>query len=149
MTLIPPNDIRLRQRALPIAKVRKGERDLFRALVDLMRLRQGIGIAAPQVGDMRRLCVVQRSMGPAHCMANPEVIAASPDMVVVGEGRLSFPGETFPVKRHRSVTVRYLDAGNVQRVAVFDGLAAVCAQHEIDHLDGVLAHMRAAGGGVE
>lgn len=146
LSLIPPDDVRLRRRSERIRKVRPFHRRFAEELLDLMRAQNGIGIAAPQVGHLRRICIVRPSNELPRVMVDPEIIVASDEMVTFEEGCLSFPGRTFPVKRHAHIVVQYTDLGNVSRLGHFEGLAAICAQHEIDHLDGVLAHMRAADG---
>ena len=101
----------------------------------------GIGLAAPQVGIPLRLVVVDLAPdGQKQPMAltNPEIVAASPDLVVREEGCLSLPGIYADVTRPAAVTVRYLDEAGLTRSVDADGLLAACLQHEIDHLDGVL-----------
>jgi len=144
LALIPPDDVRLRQRAMSVERVGRTERALFAGMLEVMRASNGVGIAAPQIGERRRLCIVMASAMLPLCMADPETIWASDDMVAAHEGCLSFPAREFIVRRHRQIRVRYRDERNVERVHLFSGAEAVCAQHEIDHLDGVLAGMRAA-----
>lgn len=143
LALIPSDDIRLRQRCERVHKVRKWHRQFIDDLASVMSAHNGIGIAAPQVGSLLRICIVSVPGHIARAMVDPQILFGSDKMVTWKEGCLSFPGKAFPVKRHERVTVQYLDLGNTARLAHLDGLAAICAQHEIDHLDGVLSHMRA------
>jgi len=115
------------------------------SLVDDMRRimdrEQGVGLAAPQVGDSRRVILVRRPDDPAahaRVLVNPELVEASSDTVPFLEGCLSFPGVYRHVMRPRAVRVRY--RGLDGREAELDdaGLLARVVQHEIDHLDGIL-----------
>jgi len=101
----------------------------------------GVGLAAPQVGVLKRLVVIDCSGKDEEndliVAVNPEIIAGNGDSLEE-EGCLSVPGFYASVKRYSEATMRYQDLdGNVcERQA--DGLLAVCMQHEIDHLDGYL-----------
>lgn len=110
-------------------------------MAETMYAAPGVGLAAPQVGKLIRLIVLDCSGSEEPndlvIAVNPEVIAAEGESFEE-EGCLSVPGFCAPVKRHLMITMRYQDtAGNFhQREA--DGLLAVGIQHEIDHLNGVL-----------
>ena len=102
----------------------------------------GVGLAAPQVGVLKRIIVVDPARDdepPAPLkMANPEIIWASEETKSHEEGCLSLPDHYAEVKRPEKVRVRYLDHENEIREQEFDGFLATCIQHEMDHLDGVL-----------
>jgi peptide deformylase len=117
-------------------------------LIDTKRAAAGAGLAANQVGDARRIAVVEIEPGnprypykppyPLTVLVNPRVVSASSEMVEINEGCLSVPGLRGTVARHAEVEVEFEDReGVTQRVAVA-GLSAGTFQHEIDHLDGVL-----------
>ena len=144
--LIPSDDLRLRTRAMPIDRVRGGARKTFDQMIDCMDANCGVGLSAPQIGLMLRLVVMRAPR--IVCMADPVIISASANFDVGEEGCLSFPGARVAVRRHARVTVRYRDYHNETRVADLYGLEAICAQHEIDHLDGVLFFTRAYQDGV-
>src|SRR5690606_31663969 len=102
----------------------------------------GIGLAATQLGELRRLVVMdlaKEDEAPAPIiMVNPEILRFSEETVVTEEGCLSIPELYYDVERPAEVTVRYTDLdGNVVERDASERLA-VCVQHEIDHLDGVL-----------
>ncbi len=103
----------------------------------------GIGLAAPQIGKLMRLIVMDCEKGddtPPRplVMFNPRVVASSDERNVYEEGCLSIPDQYAEVERPREVEVEWLDRdGRLQR-ETFDGLWATCVQHEIDHLDGKL-----------
>ncbi len=138
--LVP--DPRLRAKARPVAE---GDADAVRALaprmLDAMYKAPGIGLAAPQVGELLRLIVVdlQPEEKPAPIvLVNPEILAASTELSTREEGCLSLPGQYADVTRPARVKLRYLDLGGARREIEAEGLLATCLQHEVDHLNGVL-----------
>jgi peptide deformylase len=101
----------------------------------------GIGLAAPQVGKLLRVIVVDvaPNQTPAPmALVNPEVIAKSEEKATREEGCLSLPDQYAEVTRPAWVKVRYQDEHGAKREVEGDGLLAACLQHEIDHLNGVL-----------
>lgn len=139
--LIHP-DPRLKKVVKPVADASDALRKLADDMLETMYDAPGIGLAAPQIGVMSRLFVMDcadKEETPAPVvMLNPEILAASDDLGVYEEGCLSIPDIYAEVTRPAEVTMRWLDLdGNVQQ-ADFDGLRATCAQHELDHLDGKL-----------
>jgi len=102
----------------------------------------GIGLAAPQVGDNRRLIVVDVARDgdepEPYCMVNPELRWVSEDVVTMNEGCLSLPDVFVDVDRPERVRLAYLDENGDEHEIEADGLFARCIQHEIDHLNGVL-----------
>src|SRR3546814_10158330 len=102
----------------------------------------GVGLAAPQIGVTRRIIVVDvagKDEKPQPiALVNPEVVWRSDETLVYEEGCLSLPELYADVERPAAVKVRYLDRDGASREVEGEGLLAVCLQHEIDHLDGVL-----------
>lgn len=139
--LVAP-DPRLKQRATPVETVDDDVRQLMDDLLETMYDAQGIGLAAPQVGVLKRVIVVDCAGADEDpqpmALANPEVVWASDETVLREEGCLSLPEHYAEVKRPTSVRVRYIDRENEIREIEADGLRAVCIQHEIDHLEGTL-----------
>ena len=140
--LIHP-DPRLKQVAAPVADLSDARRELARDMLETMYAAPGIGLAAPQVGVLERLVVVDCTKDdnepPAPLvMFNPEVLAVSDDLNTYEEGCLSIPEQYAEVTRPAEVRVGWLDADGTPRERDFDGLWATCVQHEIDHLDGKL-----------
>lgn len=143
-TMVASDSPLLVQRALHVQRVTRETQRLLDSMIETMEANCGIGIAAPQIGHMLRLCVVRVVPGkPPVFMVNPEVTFLSLAMFDVDEGCLSFPGEVVRVNRHAGIGVRFLDYHGHRRRCTAEGLSAVCIQHEIDHLDGVTMHMRA------
>jgi len=134
-------DPRLKKPCEPIAEVSTDLRVLATDMLDTMYEAPGIGLAAPQIGVMRRLIVMDCIKdGPPRplVLLNPEVIWASEDLASYEEGCLSIPDHYAEVKRPAAVTVRWMDLEGATQEETFDKLWATCVQHEIDHLDGKL-----------
>ncbi|KAF0098196.1 MAG: N-formylmethionyl-tRNA deformylase [Rhodospirillaceae bacterium] len=145
MALLPiltAPDPRLKKKSLPVETVDAGVRQLMDDMLETMYDAPGIGLAAPQVGVLKRVIVLDidredTKTGPLF-MANPEIVEASDEDVSYEEGCLSVPDHYSDVVRPAKVTVRYLDRDGKQQDLACEGLLATCVQHEIDHLDGVL-----------
>jgi peptide deformylase len=135
-------DQRLRAVADPVDKIDDEVKKLARDMLDTMYAAPGIGLAAPQVGELRRMVVMdlakEGDKPDPIIMINPEILKFSDDTVTTEEGCLSIPDLYYDVERPAEVTVRYtdLEGQTVTRDAA-DRLA-ICVQHELDHLDGVL-----------
>lgn len=127
------------------AAVERFDKELARLLDDLaesMYAHRGVGLAAPQIGEAKRVMVVdvdQREGAPRLLeFVNPRVSAADPEFEEREEGCLSFPGEAEMVRRPRRVTVQALDRRGQPFEITAEGLLATAMQHEIDHLEGKL-----------
>lgn len=140
--LIHP-DPRLKKVCAPVADLSDKLRQLSDDMLETMYMAPGIGLAAPQIGILDRLIVMdcekeEGSAGRPLVMFNPQIIASSDETNVYEEGCLSIPDQYAEVTRPKIVEVEWMNRdGNVQR-ETFDGLWATCVQHEIDHLDGKL-----------
>jgi peptide deformylase len=110
---------------------------LLAEMVQAMRLADGIGLAAPQINQNLRICVTEIE-GDVKYFINPKITSASSDKILFEEGCLSLPGEFLTIERSDQVTVRYLDETGQDRKLRARGLLAICLQHELDHLDGIL-----------
>ena len=132
-------DARLRNVAKPVAQVDDSVRKLIDDMLETMYEAPGIGLAATQVNQPRRVIVVDISeeRNQPLALVNPEILEKHGEEQME-EGCLSVPGVYEPVQRAERVRVRALDrdGGSIEMEA--DGLLAVCIQHEIDHLDGKL-----------
>lgn len=106
-------------------------------LINLMYLRDGVGIAAPQGGLSARICIVDIGDGPLR-LINPEYKALSSETYDSNEGCLSFPGiEATHIKRWKTIEVKAKDVQGNEFIAQFEEHNAAIIQHEIDHLDGI------------
>ncbi len=133
----------LRVRAEPVTVVDDEVRRILADMAETMYAGDGIGLAAPQVGISRRIVVMDTAMDDeSHkpnlvYLINPRIVARSGD-VTYSEGCLSFPDLHIDVKRSADVTVEFEDEKGEPRRIEASGITAVCLQHEMDHLDGVL-----------
>jgi len=102
----------------------------------------GIGLAGPQIGELKRLIVMDCSRDDEKSelwqMINPEVIELSEDNSTLEEGCLSIPGHTADVSRPDWIKLRFTDIKGKEQQIKAEGLLAACIQHEIDHLNGIL-----------
>lgn len=135
-------DQRLRQVCDPIEKIDDSIKVLAADMLETMYDAPGIGLAAPQVGEMKRIVVMdlakEGETPEPLVMINPEILKYSEETTVTEEGCLSIPELYYDVERPAEVTVRYTDLeGNTVEKDATDRLA-ICIQHELDHLDGVL-----------
>jgi len=140
--LIHP-DPRLKSTADPVAAVDKGVRALADDMLETMYNAPGIGLAAPQVGILQRMLVmdcVKDEMATPEPMVliNPRVLSSSEETNVYDEGCLSIPDQYAEVERPAAVKVEWTDLDGQTVQQDFDGLWATCVQHEIDHLNGKL-----------
>ena len=141
--LIHP-DPRLKKLCEPVPDMSDDLRTLASDMLETMYDAPGIGLAAPQIGVMSRLIVLDcakpdNGEDPRPLvMFNPRVIASSDERNVYEEGCLSIPDQYADVERPKMVEVEWLDTDGALQKEEFDGLWATCVQHEIDHLDGKL-----------
>ena len=139
LTILEFPDPRLRKKAVPVEHVDDDLRALIDDMFETMYAAPGIGLAATQVDVHRRLLVadVSADKDDPHVFINP-VITEQDGVTVTEEGCLSVPGYYEEVERAEHVRIRYLDRDGAEQEGEFEGLLAVCVQHEIDHLDGKL-----------
>lgn len=133
----------LRKRSREIDQINDNIKTLIEDMYETMYKAEGVGLAAPQVGVLRRLVVVDtREEGEKYTMINPEIISDEGENLGL-EGCLSIPGYQGQVERPEKISVSYLDEeGQARTLEAEDFLArAIC--HEIDHLNGVLYTDRA------
>lgn len=136
-------DAVLKQVAQPVTEVTDDIRTLLDDMLETMYNAHGIGLAANQVGVLKRVIVVDVEQENHHepgnpiKMVNPELVTTSEDMFTYQEGCLSFPQQYGDVDRPATITLRYLDENGKPQEMQADGLLATCIQHEIDHLDGI------------
>jgi peptide deformylase len=131
-------DPRLRTPAAPVAQITDETRAIWQDMIDTMEAMPGVGLAAPQIGVMLRLAVVDASdsRGQALRMANPEILHASIQPRAHDEASPNLPGVWARIERPRAVTVRFLNALGEIEERDFVGLWATSVQHQIDHLNG-------------
>jgi len=142
LPIITAPDPRLKGKAKPLVRVDDATRRLMDSMLETMYAAPGIGLAAPQVGALKRVIVldVAREGEKPQPMriANPELLWVSDELMTANEGCLSLPEHYADVERPRAIKLRYLDYENEIRELDAEDLLATCIQHEMDHLDGVL-----------
>jgi len=138
--LVAPHKI-LKSKAEPVAEGTDEIRSFMDDMMQTMYAAPGIGLAANQVGDLRRLVVVDcgdKENPEPYFLINPELVSVSEEEASYEEGCLSVPELFAEVVRPASIQVTYLDRDGAQQTMDADGLLATCIQHEIDHLDGIM-----------
>jgi len=131
----------LKEKSQLVTEFNEELKQLAADMAETMYDAPGVGLAAPQVGELKRLIVIDCSDSEEPndliVAVNPEIIASEGDSVEE-EGCLSVPGFCASVKRAEKVTLRYQDVEGNTHERTADGLLGICMQHELDHLEGIL-----------
>ena len=139
--LIEPDPI-LRKKCEPLEKVDKETKKLMDDMLETMYAAPGIGLAAIQVGILKRLVVIDISKAEEKknpiFLINPQIIHKSKKTSVYEEGCLSLPGQFAEIERPAECTLKYVDYNGREKELKAEGLLATCVQHEVDHLNGIL-----------
>ncbi|PIP24820.1 MAG: peptide deformylase [Candidatus Nealsonbacteria bacterium CG23_combo_of_CG06-09_8_20_14_all_36_12] len=106
-------------------------------MIETMTENEGIGLSAPQVGELKRIIAVQTERGP-EIFINPKILKKSKETEIIEEGCLSFPGLWLKIKRAKMVEIEAINEKGEKNKIQAEGLPARIFQHEIDHLDGIL-----------
>jgi len=147
LPIIETPDPRLRIISKPVETVDDALRTLIDDMFETMYDAPGIGLAAVQVGVPKRLLVIDlqetddeegKPVRTPLVFINPEILESSVDLKPYNEGCLSVPDQYAEVERPASVRAKWLDRDGVAHEATIDGMLAVCLQHEMDHLEGIL-----------
>ena len=147
LPIVEVPDLRLRQISKPVEQVDDGVRALIADMFETMYDAPGIGLAAIQVGVPKRILVIDlqepeeeggKPVRDPRVFINPEILTASEQEIPYTEGCLSIPDQYADVDRPDRIKARWLDEQGTQHEEEIDGLLAVCLQHEMDHLNGVL-----------
>ena len=133
------NDPVLRKKTSVIKKMTEEDKKLIANMIETMYTKDGVGLAATQVGISRRIAVINHTQkkGEELVMINPKIIKKSGGEIME-EGCLSLPGITAEVKRFQKLTLIFNDLEGRERKIKAEGLFARIIQHETDHLDGIL-----------
>ncbi|MFL2852570.1 MAG: peptide deformylase [Candidatus Pelagibacter sp.] len=139
--LIEPDPI-LRKKCESLEQVDDSTRKLMKEMLETMYEAPGIGLAAVQVGILKRLVVIDISKDKEKkdplFLINPEIIHKSEKTSVYEEGCLSLPGQFAEIERPAECILKYIDYNGKAKELKADGLLATCIQHEVDHLNGIL-----------
>lgn len=135
-------DPRLATLCNPVGEITPALHTLAADMLQTMYAAPGRGLAAPQVGAMIRLFVMDATWKEGRfdpiVMLNPKILWASENRKTGPEGCLSIPGITTEISRATDIRIGWTDLGGNRQQADFTGFAAICAQHEYDHLDGIV-----------
>ena len=139
--IIEPDTI-LRKKSEVLENVDNEIRGLMDDMLETMYAAPGIGLAAVQVGILKRLIVIdiskEREKKDPLFLINPEIVSKSTNTSIYEEGCLSLPGYFAEIERPAECQIEYLDYNGKKKEMKVDGLLATCIQHEVDHLNGVL-----------
>ncbi len=142
LPIITAPDPRLKLIAKPVEKVDDSVRGFLDDMLQTMYASDGIGLAATQVGDLRRLVVMDVAQKDGsrepRFFVNPEIMGVSEQENSYMEGCLSLPGHFAEVVRPKMVKLKYIDYNGQKQEEEADELLATCIQHEIDHLNGLV-----------
>ena len=132
----------LRQRSKEVPSLTKKLKKLILDMFDTLKKQDGLGLAAPQVGENVRIALVRFNNGTKEEMVvtliNPEIIWKSEEMEEAEEGCLSLPDQYVQVMRYKKIKLKFTDAKGMEHILELSDLNARVVQHEIDHLDGIL-----------
>ena len=139
--VIEPDPI-LRKKCEPLEKMDANTKKLMDDMLETMYQAPGIGLAAIQIGILKRLVVIDISKDEEKknpiFLINPEIINLSEQTSVYEEGCLSLPGQFAEVERPAECILKYIDYYGKEKELKADGLLSTCIQHEVDHLNGIL-----------
>ena len=139
--IIEPNPI-LRKKSEPLEQVTDDTRKLLDDMLETMYTAPGIGLAAVQIGILKRVIVIdvskkEEKKNPIF-LINPEIIFQSKETSIYEEGCLSLPGYFAEIERPAKCKIKYIDYNGKKAELEAEGLLSTCVQHEIDHLNGIL-----------
>lgn len=142
-TILLHPDPRLKKICAPVTNITAELRKLADDMLETMYDAPGIGLAAPQIGFLQRMivmdCAKKEDTDPAPLiMFNPEITSSSQESEIYEEGCLSIPEHYAEISRPKEVEAKWIDAEGKEQIKVFNGLWSTCLQHEIDHLNGKL-----------
>ena len=135
--IVTEGDEILRKHCREVTEVNERIKTTMEDMLETMRAEMGVGIAAPQVGIMRRMFIAEPEPGRVYYMINPEILEQSGSQTG-DEGCLSVPGMIGTVERPDYNKIRALDINGAEQVYEFSGFDARVMCHEYDHLDGIL-----------
>ena len=140
--LVKAPDPRLKAKTEPVKDIDGKLKRFMDDMLETMKDAKGIGLAANQVGVLKRVAVIDLDPGGANSkpyyLVNPRIVETSSELATYNEGCLSVPDFWEDVQRPAKLTVEYEDEKGKTQTVEADGLMATCLQHEIDHLNGML-----------
>lgn len=137
LELLKEDDKTLLKKSKRVDKIDDKIRNIAANMVDVMLANNGVGLAAPQVGILKRIVIILVNEEP-KILVNPEIVFMSDNTCKMEEGCLSFPGQYYEIERPEKVTVKYRNLSGHPMLETHEGLTARILLHELDHLDGVV-----------
>jgi peptide deformylase len=137
-------ELREISKPIPESEIRSKEiKKLIRDMTDTMEAQSGVGLAAPQIGVLKRIFIVSRESEDSktstiHAFINPEIKILNGPVKGFWEGCLSIPGMRGLVERSRRIQMKWFDEHENQHDQIIEGFEAVVMQHEFDHLNGII-----------
>jgi len=131
-----PNPV-LRKKCQEVTEITDEIRNLSQDMKETVEQKDGLGLAAPQIGELKRIIIIQTANGP-EVFINPKITGKSKGIEIREEGCLSFPGLFLKIKRAGEIEMEFLNLRGEKKEMKAGGLSARIFQHEIDHLDGIL-----------
>ena len=136
-------DLRLKKICDPVKVVDDEIIKLGNDLLETMYKFSGIGLAASQIGVLKRVfvmdCSKEEEKKTPYILINPEIVWISDELNLHEEGCLSIPDTYVEIERPKKVKIKFINEDGEENLEIFEGISATCAQHEIDHLDGKLS----------
>lgn len=138
MQIVRYPNIILNTKSKPVLHFNEDLKDLVEQMILVMRNANGIGLAANQVGLNQRIFIMQINIDkPLYVFINPELHPISDSLINYSEGCLSFPGISQEKSRLQTIKVKWQDINGDVQEEIFQDLAAICIQHENDHINGI------------
>ncbi len=111
---------------------------LIKEMKDVLQEEEGVGLAAPQIGESKKVILANINEGDFFVFLNPEIVEKSKEKVTIKEGCLSLRGLWLDVDRSKEIKIKFLDKNGENKEMKVDGMLAIILQHEVDHLNGRL-----------
>ena len=138
LNIVTYPDPLLRKKSRPVTGITPRILQLLDDMRDTLHNAQGVGLAAVQVGVLRRIVIVETEPGQLYEMINPEILSKSKKTQINNEGCLSVPDKWGQTERAMTVKVRYTDRNGKEQTLNAEGFLAQAIQHELDHLEGII-----------
>lgn len=137
LPIIIAPDIRLQKKSSPVQNISDEIQIILMDILQSLHSNNAIGLCGMHVGIALQLVVIDLNGKSPVFMINPTIAQKSDETIISDEGSVSFPGITVPIVRHKSVTIEYLDYNGSKKIEVMHDLMSICAQHEIDQMNGI------------
>lgn len=134
--VIAPSE-KLSIKAEPVINITAQIQQHLQDILQTLRAHSAIGLCGTHVGIHLQLIVIEIETNSPVFMVNPKILQTSVDKIMSEEGSVSFPGIKVPIQRHKEIKIQYLDYHGNEVIQNLHGLMSICAQHEIDQMNGI------------